>query len=153
VPVNLRFAFQGDEQVNRTLEAIENRGQDAIPLWEELANRFLDLEERQFDSEGAYASGGWEPLSPPYAAWKLDHYPGTHILERTGDLKASLTDGPGVRVLTSRAMWIGSDVDYGQFHQRGDGVPQRRPVELPEDERELWVRLTHRYLVTGEVGP
>lgn len=146
----LQFTFWGEAQVDRTLEVVSLHAQDATPVWEELADRFLDDERRQFQSEGAYGSGRWAPLSPKYAAWKARHWPGRGILVRTGELVASLTQGPQVRVITPSQMAVGSAVDHGKYHQRGQGVPRRRPVELPESERREWTRAVHRFLVTGE---
>lgn len=152
MPTRLRFDFYGDTQVDRTLANIESRSIDATQAWEAIAERFLTAERRQFDSEGAYGSGGWSPLSPAYAAWKQRHHPGQPILVLTGELRASLTEGPDIRVVLPQDLFVGSSVEYGRYHQRGDGVPQRRPVELPESERDAWVRLLHRFLVTGDAS-
>lgn len=148
--VRITLEFYGDVQLDRTLarfEAVE----DARPAWEVLAERFARLERRQFATEGRAASGGWPALSPDYAAWKARHYPGKPILEREGDLKASLTSRPfGVEVLEPAFMVVGSDVEYGRYHQHGGGnLPQRRPVELPESERRTWARILQRFIVTG----
>lgn len=150
MPTRITFEFWGDVQVDRTLAGIEARAQEVTPAWEQVAESFLRAERRQFSSEGGYGSGGWPALSPAYAAWKQRHYPGRKILERTGALKASLTDGPDVRVIGPQRMWIGSGVDYGLFHQRADGVPRRRPIELPESLRVRWVRIVQRFIVTGQ---
>lgn len=151
--VRFRLSFYGDTQLDRTLARFASAIADARPLWEKLANRFAAIERRQFASEGAYGSGGWAALSPNYAAWKSRHYPGKPILERDGDLKRSLTRRPfGVEVLEPHAMTVGSDIDYGRYHQHGGGnLPRRRPVEFPESERREWVRLIQRYIVTGNV--
>lgn len=147
------FAVEGEVQIDRTLARMADAAEDMRPVWEVLASRFAKLEARQFASEGAYGSGGWAALSPDYAAWKEANYPGKPILERTGALKASLTERPfGVEVLDARAMAVGSGIDYGAFHQAGGrNLPQRRPVEFPESERRTWVRYIQRYIVTGEV--
>lgn len=151
MPVNIRLEFYGDEQLNRTIDRSLEALDDATPAWDVIATSFARAERRQFRSEGGYASGGWRPLSPAYAAWKARHYPGRLILERTGALKRSLTERPlGVEVLLPRRMVIGSDVDYGRYHQRGDGLPRRRPVELPESLRREWVKVLQRYIITGK---
>lgn len=151
----LRFTFtiEGETQIDRTLARFADNVGDASALWDKLADRFARVERRQFDSEGAYGSGGWPALSPKYAAWKARHYPGKPILEREGDLRASLTERPfGIEVIEPGFMVLGSGIDYGRFHQAGAGrLPQRRPVELPESERRTWVRLIQRFIVTGNV--
>lgn len=149
----LRFEFFGDEQVNRTILRTIDAAEDARPAWEVLAGSFQTAQRRQFRSEGTYGSGGWAPLSPRYAAWKARNYPGAPILVRTGDLRASLTERPfGVEVIEPRFAIFGSDVRYGLFHQQGDGVPRRRPVELPESLRRRWVKVLQRWLVTGKAS-
>jgi phage gpG-like protein len=54
-------------------------------------------------------------------------------------------------VLEHHWMMVGSDVDYGAYHQHGGGnLPRRRPVEFPEAERKEWVRVIHRMIRTGK---
>jgi len=152
MPVRMRFAFYGEAQIDRTLERFELGAQDASPAWEKMAESFLRAERRQFKSEGAYASGGWAPLSPRYAAWKATHYPGKPILRRTDDLWRSLTTGPAIRYISAHQMILGSDVEYGKYHQRGGpNLPRRRPIELPESLRREWVKILQRFLATGRV--
>lgn len=153
MPVRLTLSFYGDKQIDRTLANLEFGGQDARPAWELIADDFLESERRQFASEGAYASDGWAPLSPAYARWKAIHYPGKTILRRTDDLFKSLTEGPAIRILEPTFMVIGSDVDYGAYHQHGTTrLPRRRPVELTENRRREWVKILQRFLITGEAG-
>jgi phage gpG-like protein len=152
VPVRLHFSVWGDEQINRTLDRFVEAAEDMRPVWEVLRDRFLRLEGKQFRTEGGYASGGWPPLSPRYAAWKSRNFPGKTILRRTDELFLSLTTGPAVFVAEPRLLIMGSDVEYGGYHQRGAGVlPQRRPVELTEWERREWVRIMQRWIVTGRL--
>ena len=149
----MRFTFtiEGETQVDRTLARFAENVGDASQLWDSLADRFAQVEARQFATEGAYGSGGWPALSPKYAAWKERHYPDKPILERTGALKASLTSRPfGIEAITPKSMTLGSGISYGAYHQSGGGrLPQRRPVDLPESERRTWVRLIQRFIVTG----
>lgn len=151
--VRFTFTVEGETQIDRTLARFADNVTDAVPLWDKLADRFASVERRQFDSEGAYGSGGWPALSPAYAAWKARAYPGKPILRRTDELYNSLTRRPfGVEVIEPGFMVVGSGIDYGRFHQAGDPpLPQRRPVELPESERRHWVRLIQRFIVTGNV--
>lgn len=150
----LTLEFFGERQLDRTLDAIDARLHNMRPAWDALADRFAEVERRQFDSEGKYGSGGWKPLSPAYAAWKARRYPGKPILEREGDLRRSLTVRPfPVERFGRLDAEFGSDVPYGAFHQRGSGrLPQRRPVELPTSTREEWAKLLQRYVRTGTIG-
>lgn len=149
--MRFRFEVEGEVQIDRTLTRFADNASDATELWDALADRFARVERRQFDSEGAYGSGGWPALSPAYAAWKARAYPGKPILELTGALRKSLTSRPfGIEVITPKSLTVGSGIDYGRYHQQGSGrLPQRRPVELPEGERRHWVSLIQRFIVTG----
>ena len=150
MPVRLSFDFYGDVQLERTLARFDANVDDMTPAWEAMADEFAAIERRQFATQGRYASGGWAPLSPRYAAWKARHYPGKPILQREGDLVESLTRRPfGIEVITPDTMVVGSDVEYGRYHQHGDGLPRRRPVELRESDRRKLTKIAHRYLVTG----
>lgn len=156
--LRLSFTFYGEAQLDRTLARMAEDVSDLRPVWEVLAARFAVMERRQFDSQGWYASAGWAPLSPRYARWKAEHYPGKTILRRTDDLFNSLTRRPfGVEVIEPKFAIFGSSVEYGHYHQRGGPhLPRRRPVEFPEAERREWVKVLQRYIVTGavpSVGP
>lgn len=154
----LTFDFYGDTQLERTLDRFANNVEDATPAWDAIADRLVHVERRQFASEGKSSSGGWAPLSPKYAAWKAQHYPGQPILQREGHLVRSLTRRPlGIERIEPQEAWLGSAVTYGAYHQRGAGnLPRRRPIELTEDERRTWVKILQRFIVTGQaptIGP
>lgn len=146
------FAVEGESQVDRTLARFAENVGDATAVWNKLADRFAVSETRQFDSEGAYGSGGWPALSAKYGAWKARHYPGAPIMVRTGAGRDSLTQRPfGIEVIEPSSMTIGSGLDYLRYHQGGAGNnPQRRVVELPENERRTWVNMIQRFIVTGK---
>lgn len=148
MPVSLHLELGGDVQLHRTLERFTEAVGDMRPAWGAIRDRFVAMERRQFETEGAYASGGWSPLSPRYADWKAAHYPGKTILRRTDELFASLTEGPAVYVAESSFMVIGTDVEYAAFHQRGGpNLPQRRPIELPESERDAWAQIMQNHIM------
>lgn len=149
MPLTLTFEFYGDEQVTRTLEAISDRITNSREAFDTMGDRLEAAEIRQFDSEGGYGSGGWPALSPAYAAWKAKHYPGAPILVRTGALREDLTQRPfSIDVVEDRMALFGSAVPYGRFHQGGtDQMPRRRPIELPNSEREEWAKVMQRWIM------
>lgn len=149
--LRIRFSFYGDVQLDRTLARFQARAINATPAFEQIRESFLRAERRQFDSEGHYASGGWQALSPAYAAWKARHYPGRKILVRTGELERSLTEGPQINVIEPHMAIFGSAVEYGAYHQNGgENLPRRRPVELPASLRVRWVKIIQAYLVGSD---
>lgn len=141
----------GSTQVERTLLRFGEWASDMRPAWRAIRDDFVEAEREQFDTEGRYGSGDWAPLSPAYAAWKATARPGRPILVFDGLLRASLTDELAIDVIEAHAMAVGSDVDYGLYHQHGtDRMPARPPVDLPESWRRNAVRTVQRFLVTGE---
>lgn len=147
--VRMHFEFFGDTQIDRTLTAFVERGEDATPAFEAMRARFLDAERRQFDSQG---HGSWPALSPRYGAWKATHFPGRPLLVRTGDLRRSLTEGPEVSVIQPRRAIFGSAVEYGVYHQQGTSrMPRRKVVDFSEAERRAWVKILERWLTEGRV--
>lgn len=152
--VELQFAVLGEQLVDRTLADVADAVGDWRPAFEVLRGRFLELERRQFATEGGY-SGGWAPLSPAYAAWKAKRYPGKPILRRTDDLFLfrSLTVGPEIAIIEPQRLTLGTAVRYAGFHQdpQGGRLPRRPPVALPAGERDEWVKVLQSYAVTGGV--
>ncbi len=152
--LRLTLEVFGERQIDRTLAGITERGQDLRPAFEDITEQFLEAERRQFATQGIFGSGGWRALSPPYAAWKARHYPGKTILRRDDDLWRSLTQGPAVKVIEPDRLILGSDVEYGKYHQAGGGpggLPRRRPVELPESTRRAMVKTLQRFAITGRL--
>ena len=157
MPVILSFNLNGDQLLLRELRGWQIRALDARPAFELMADAFGEAEARQFDSEGAYGSGGWAPLSPAYAAWKERHYPGKPILERTGALRHALTQRPfGVEHIEPHFGEFGLSANvstgpfYGQFHQDGtDNMPARPVVAFPESLKREFVKIMQAWLVGG----
>jgi phage gpG-like protein len=157
MPAILSFSIAGDNVLLRELRGWQIRAVDARPAFELMADAFGDAETRQFDSEGAYGSGGWAPLSPSYAAWKDRHYPGKPILERSGALRHALTQRPfGIEHIQNHFAEFGIAANastgpyYGQFHQEGtDKMPARPVVAFPESLKREFVKIMQEWLVGG----
>lgn len=88
-------------------------------------------------------SGAWAQLSEQYERWKSANYPGKPILERTGALKAALTESGSpfaMRHIDTNEFDFGTTgVPYASFHQTGTmHMPDRPPLDLTQDfERNL----------------
>lgn len=84
---------------------------------------------------GGLPSGGWAPLSPRYAAWKLTHFPGAPIMIQTGELFRSLTSlNNAAETITPTSATFGTTVEYAKFHQYGTRkMPARTIVFCPID--------------------
>src|SRR5438132_124465 len=76
---------------------------DWTPFWRDhFAPFFYRNILTDFVNEGGSSGAPWAQLSPAYAAWKQQHYPGRGILVRSGALKASLA-GPDAPSAVFRA--------------------------------------------------
>lgn len=153
--LRLALTFEGDDVLDRTLERFELGVQSAEPVFDALGDALVTANRRQFSSEGAYGSGGWDPLSPKYAAWKATRYPGQPILQATGTMMESVTERPmGVEAIEAQFAVFGTGVEYAAYHQQGTPqMPQRRIVELPESVRRGFVKGLQEWLVQGTVSP
>ena len=147
------ISIAGDRQLSRDILRITEHVADLRPALNAIADQLRDANRRQFESEGRFGSGGWDPLSADYARAKARSFPGRPILVRTGALRRSLTERPfGVEEIGRQTMEVGSDLVYAQYHQHGTRkMPRRRPVELPASVRADMTRTLQRYIISGRV--
>lgn len=104
----------------------------AAPL---MQKEFFKSNKKTFKNLGG-AHGKWKPLSEDYAAWKQRHYPGKPLMVLNGDLKNSLTKKDDNNIYDPSysnnifRLVLGSQIEYGIFHQVGAGrLPVRRVVD------------------------
>lgn len=152
--MQLRLEVFGDVQLSRDLTRWADNAEDMSPAFEAISDDFRVIERRQFDSEGAYASGGWAALMPSTVARRGGR---AHPILRTpgdkgGDLRRSLTTKGAkgaIRQITADSMTVGTRIKYAKFHQRGTArMARRRPVELTDADRKRWVKIIQAHLVT-----
>lgn len=142
-----RIEIFGEVQLLRTLSRFGEGVQDYTPVFHSIVERLQQGAQEQFDTQG---QGAWAPLSPKYAKWKAQNYPGKPILQRTGDLLMSLTSetGHSINVVHPLEMRWGTDLLYARFHQLGTRrMPQRRIIELSEEQRRDVMKEVQKYLV------
>ena len=151
----ISIASHGLDNTREFFRGLVARLRDLRPAWNRVREDFWLLEREQFETEGKYAPGGhWQALSPRYAAWKAQHYPGTKILELTGRLKRSMTSQ------TSDTIWetapdrmkIGTAVPYAAVHQTGGRVPERPFLVVPPERVRGWAVLIGLYLLGFDGG-
>lgn len=154
--MQLRIEVHGDVQLSRDLLRWANAAEDMSPAFEQISDDFRVIERKQFDSEGAYASGGWAPLRP--STVKARHGAAHPILRSVGAdggrLRRSLTTKgarDNIRQITADTMVVGTRTPYAKYHQRGTAtMARRRPVELTEADRKRWLKIIQAYLIARE---
>ena len=143
--IEMRLEVLGEAQLVRRLSRFGENVKDFRPAFETIVDRLRVATEELFDAEGR----GWPPLSPKYAAWKEIHYPGQPIMRRTDTLYGSLVGRTGGSILEIQPLEMrwGTSVDYARYHQQGAGVPQRRVINLAENEKVGIMKELQIYLV------
>jgi phage gpG-like protein len=148
--MEIKFDIHGDEQLKRSLSRFGEHAKDLSEPFREIVKDFHKIERRQFETEGSYGSGGWQPLSPRYAEWKAKKYPGRPIMVLSGLLKESLLgDNPySVELVTPKSMEVGTVINYAIYHQKGTSkMPARPLIQLTEDDKKRWIKFIQAYLV------
>ena len=146
-----RLEIAGEVQMDRAIARFADGVSDYRPIWPVIADEFYAMEMDQFKSEGEGGGEKWAPLSPEYAGYKEAHFPGKPILERTGDLKRSLTDGNdvnAVRIEERKTLTLGSRLPYALYHQTGTAsMPERQEIQFVEVVKRTMMSHIHAYLV------
>lgn len=126
---------------------------DWTPFWrDEFAPFFYRWVQQDFVLEGGGSGASWVPLSPAYAAWKSQHYPGRGILVRSGALKASLAGPDAPQAIfrpAATSLAIGTTVSYGIAHQApkaGSRLPQRPPLRVNDAFMRTMGKSLQRYV-------
>lgn len=145
----------GEKQFSREILRVGANAADMRPAFDEVHELFLEVEERQFSSQGAAYSGGWKPLAPSTVSYKASAGLDPRILHATLRLRKSLTDRTHkdhIYRASADEMFVGSAVPYGPPHQKGKGnPPRRRPVEFNEPVRRRILKLLQQHLLGGGI--
>jgi phage gpG-like protein len=152
--MQFEFGAYGEKLVSRKLDRLAGRAVQARPAFMAIADTLRGYEKRLFASEGASGGAPWKPLAASTIAQKLAAGHDPRILHATGRLRASLADkhAPGhLEHATHDSLTFGSLVPYGGYHQRGRGVPRRRPLQYGENQKRYILKKLQKYVMTGEV--
>lgn len=137
--IELSIALEGAEPVILELAGLDSALHDFAPLFKEIAD---DFEQRKMPQVFAQQGPGWPALAASTVRYKERHFPGTTILRRTDRLYDSLTGGAdGVREISSNQMILGTNVEYGRFHQSPEPrtkLPRRAFLEITEEDKQIW---------------
>lgn len=141
----------GVEVVNRDLHRWGDAAGDVSPAMPAVLDVLRAGERKQFDSQGAYGSGGWAALADSTRARKAGLGMDPRILRATGALFDAMTGHGGAQIAIARhdGADFGTTLNYARFHQQGRGQKKRPVVQPPEYDRRQIVRIVQRHLVDG----
>lgn len=141
--IRFTISVDGEVQIDRMLSRFGNAMDDFRPFFKDAEERLEWATSMQFENEGR-RSGGWRPLSPRYAAWKLARHGSRPLMQLSSELKDSFRT---VRMTALEFAW-GTQVGYAMFHQRGTSkMPQRKLIDLTEDDRRSLMKALQFNLV------
>lgn len=154
--MRIELAIEGDVQVSREIRRVGERAIDASPAFRAILSDWIFWETEQFDSEGSTGSGGWAPLKESTIARKERAGLDPRILHATLALEKALT-GPGepsgsIRHIGPNRLVYGTTLPYAGVHQNPrttNPLPQRRPVEFREWQREHTVKILQHWILRG----
>jgi phage gpG-like protein len=146
-----RLEVAGEVQMDRGIARFADGLSDYRPIWPIIEDDFYAQVKDQFKTEGEEGGDKWAALSEEYAEYKEAHFPGKPILQRTGDLMASLTnanDPNAVRIEERKALTLGSRIPYAIYHQKGTKkMPARPEIQLTEAFKRTTMHHVQQYLV------
>jgi Phage virion morphogenesis family len=152
--MQLEITAHGEKVVARRLDRLAGRAVEARPAFEAIGTTLRGYEKRLFDSEGASGGAPWTHLEEATVMAKAHHEPplDPRILHATGRLRRSLSEAhaPGhLEHATHTSLTFGSLVLYSGYHQRGRGVPRRRPLQYTENQKRYIVRKLQTFIFAG----
>lgn len=150
--LRLQVEIENETQFDRTFTRFTEQLRDLRDLWPGVIPELRDIAREQFAGEGVGPAGNWPALSPKYAAWKAQRFPGKPILQRTGRLIESLTGNTADSIVEARPDYLdfGTRVPYGRYHHKGAGRLKRRKVfDLNEQQKTRLMKVIQRRLLSA----
>jgi hypothetical protein len=150
--VRVRFDIMGEAQVSRAFEAAEREVQNMTEPFEAIGRLILGHVHSQFRTEGEHGAGSkWQPLNDKYAAWKEMQVGDQPILVFTGEMREEMLSDQALSVYPQRLIYRpqGERAEIAALHQAGEGVPQRKVLNLNMEDRRMWDRTFHEWLRSG----
>lgn len=149
--MRIQISVLGETQLNRDLLRYVEVSGNLMPALEQVHQYLINIEKRQFGSEGRQSGNPWEKLKQSTLDEKQRGGFDMRILHRTLDLRKSLTeetDPAHVKYITPTMMVFGTTLEYPIYHQRpiGSVFPQRRAIDLTEGQKVTMVKMIQKYL-------
>jgi phage gpG-like protein len=149
--VEINIEVFGEKIISRRLLRLGDRAVVATPAFVAIGQLFRESETKQFESEGAWASGGWVPDKQATINAKVANGFSSMTLQKTGAMMKSLTDPAAPYAVQETGpdfVFIKSTIPYGKFHQFGTSkMPMRKPVELNEITKVAMVKILQSWIL------
>jgi hypothetical protein len=154
VPLRFEFEAYGDRLVSREILDIGGRGLDARPAFSAIADDLFKSEERRFNSRGF---GTWDDLADSTIKEKARKGLDPRVLHATLALRESLTkrdeaNENQILLIEPQFLVLGTTLSYAEFHQKGKGVPMRKPLGFPVGQRRKAIKRIQKFVVTGSAA-
>jgi len=148
MPFTVTARVEGTERVAAMLRRPGERARSFKPAFRKIYENFLQVNLRQFLSEGRYGRTPWKPLSAGYAEWKRKNYPGKTILRRADRTFRSLIpqpSGDAVYQTTFTKSFMGTKVPYARHADK-----PRPIVVITREQRRIWPKIIMDHLMSRD---
>jgi len=146
----IKFDLTTDPPIDGMVWALD-RMADGVSNFDGLFRGFGEIfrgfMQKQFETEGSFGAGGWAALSPAYAAWKEEHFPGRPIGVLSGALRSGMTGGGGYseEIGSDSASWGLSASSPADAY--GKHFAARRPViKWGAEQSRAFQKFSHEWL-------
>lgn len=149
----LSIVADGETIVERRLLRFAENVEHPQAALEVVGDLLRESTQKQFDSEGGYASGGWKDLAQSTIDQKARLGLDPHILRATDRLMNSLVhkfDPDHIEQTSEDTLIFGSLVPYGIYAQSSQPrtkIPFRPPVAITEADKRTMVKRVQQALL------
>lgn len=151
--INFSAEVAGDKILDRAFNRVDTHISDFRNFWPAITKRFYEIEQQQFDTEGARGrSGRWKPLAPDYKRWKEVHFPGEPILQREHALVGSMTSPDALDSIyrpDKTELTIGSKTPYAKRHQKTRPIISLTERDKRDMQKDIQVELVRFVRAVG----
>lgn len=131
--MELRITINGDREAAARLQRLGDRAGNARPVLNKVVDQLIDVERQRFQS------GRFKRLAPSTRARKRREGLDPRPLRASGALMRSLTQRSAPNQLlqvSNTELVFGTKLYYARFHELGQGVPKRKPIDVTPKQRE-----------------
>lgn len=133
----LTITPSGQESVLTLLQELYDRTGDMSSVMKDIGEELLESHRERWQAEESPDGEKWLPLSDETIKKK-----GHDLILREHDYLRDLLNYN----VDTLALYFGTPMEYGQFHQFGEGVPERPWLGVSQSDIQSIESLVHEYL-------